>query len=70
MTTPRLPCPAYAAITMIKGNVGITRNTSVTNDKLSSAKPPRYAADTPTITESIVESAPTTKAMTSVSRVP
>ena len=37
MITPRLPFPAYAAITMISGKVGTTRNTSVIAERPLSA---------------------------------
>jgi hypothetical protein len=55
---------------IMRGNVGITSSTSVNSERTPSAKPRRYAADTPTMTEMNVDSPPTANAMMSDSRVP
>src|SRR5262245_36940943 len=69
-TTGNVPLPAYVARMMISGNVGITRKMLMIIDRTSSPTPRRYAADTPTITDSSVANAPATTAITSDSRVP
>ena len=55
---------------MISGKVGSTRKTFVISDSTSSVMPPRYAAVTPTSTDSTVAKNPATNAMTSDWRVP
>ena len=69
-TTGSVPFPAYVARMMISGNVGMTRNTLVTIDSTSSGIPPRYAAETPAITDSMVAKNPAATAITSDCRVP
>src|SRR6476659_6467958 len=55
---------------MMSGNVGMTRKTLVIIDSTSSGRPPRYAAVTPTSTDSTVANRPATNAITSDWRVP
>ena len=55
---------------MINGKIGITRITSVISERTPSATPPRYAAETPTITAIAVAKPPTAKAITTDWRVP
>ena len=43
---------------MISGKVGMTRKTLVISERTSSAMPPRYAAETPTSTDSTVAKKP------------
>ena len=57
-------------MTIINGSVGITRKTSVKRLRAWSHSPPRYAADTPTITDTAVAARPAASAMSSDSRVP
>jgi hypothetical protein len=55
---------------MSSGSAGMTRNTLETSDRNSSHSPPRYAAATPTMTDSAVATMPTTAASSRVSRMP
>src|SRR5438067_1344775 len=56
-------------MTIIKGSVGITRNTSVKRFSTWSQAPPRYAAVTPMTTDTAVAKTPATTASSSDSRV-
>ena len=70
MSTRSFELLAYDAITMMSGNVGMTRKTSVTSEMAPSVSPPTYAAVTPATIETTVASRPTPTAMTIEDRAP